>query len=173
MDGSAMEEQGTYLVVDTNVWLDFYAIDREKNQSVKKLLTYAFANGIGILYPACIIKDVYYIVAESTKASFRAAKGTLTESDAAAANEFAWSAVNHMRENAFAVSVGQADIWLAAKYRHLHNDFEDNLVIAVTERTKGATLITNDAKLIQDASVPTMTPEKAYLALSSHHSSSK
>ena len=153
------------ILVDTNVWLDFYAIERPHSAASKQLLSYAFAHDIGILYPADIIKDVFYLVTSTTKQFLRAKHGTLTHDDAALANEFAWSAVNHMRENAFAVSIGQADVWYAAKMRPVHGDFEDNLVLAAADQAKATFLVTNDQQLIAHAPVAALTPGDALKAL--------
>ena len=111
------------IMVDTNVWLDYYAIDRPNYKASHELMSYSFSHDIGILYPADIIKDVFYLVGSTTKHIIRAQSPDFTHDNAAAANEFAWSAVNHMRENAVAVGIGYADVWLAAKLRDVHNDF--------------------------------------------------
>ena len=153
------------ILVDTNVWLDYYAIDRPAYKAAHDLMSYSFAHDIGILYPADIIKDVFYLVESTMKRIMRARGVGLTHHDAAVANEFAWGAVNHMRENAVAVDIGHADVWFAAKLRTVHNDFEDNLILAAAEKAKPTFLVTNDEQLIKHATVAALTPTDALAAL--------
>lgn len=95
----------------------------------------------------------------------RQEKGELAEEDAAAVAEIAWGMVNHLREEAVAVGADQADMWLACKYRSVHEDFEDNLVIAAAQRSGAAYLVTNDERLVKHASVPALGPDDALAAL--------
>lgn len=155
------------LVLDTNCWVDYYVPDRRHSEATRALIRFAFLHDIQLAYPACIAKDVFYLIAADSKRFIRAAKGSLTESDAALANESAWSAVNHMRENAFAISIGQTDVWYAAKMRNIHNDFEDNLVLAAAERANATYLVTNDEQLIKHASIAALTPRDALAYLQS------
>ncbi len=62
-------------------------------------------------------------------------------------------------------SGGQADIWYAEKLRGVHDDFEDNLVLAAAERVKATYLVTSDEQLLKHATVATLTPERALAAL--------
>ena len=159
-----MENETTFLV-DTNVWLDYYALNRAGSAEAQHLFSFAFSHDIKMLYQADIIKDVFYLTSATTKSIIRKEKGALSESDAAMANEFAWSAVNHMRENAFAVSIGQTDVWYAAKMRSVHNDFEDNLVLAAAEKANATYLVTNDEQLIKHAPIAALTPHDALVYL--------
>lgn len=158
-------DSNTTILVDTNVWLDYYALNRAGGAEAAELLGFAFSHGIKLLYQADIIKDVFYLVSATTKRIAREEKGALSPSNATAANEFAWSAVNHMRENAFAISIGQSDVWYAAKMRGVHGDFEDNLVLAAAERANATYLVTNDEQLIKHAPVTALTPHDALVYL--------
>ena len=59
-----------------------------------------------------------------------------------------------------------SDIWMASKQRELHNDYEDDLIIAAAMRVKTDLLVTNDTKLCSHAPVAAMSVENArkYLA---------
>ena len=153
------------LMLDTNCWLDYYIPNRPRGAQTRELIRYAFVHDIKLLYPAAIAKDVYYLIDLETKRFIRSAQGKLTQNAAALASEAAWSAVNHMRENAFAASIGQADVWYAAKLRSVHEDFEDNLVLAAAERVRATYLVTSDEQLLRHATVAALTPEKALAAL--------
>lgn len=154
------------LMLDTNFWLDYYYIpNRPCGTQTRELVRYAFIHDIKLLYPAAIAKDVFYLIELETKRFIRSARGELTQNAAALAREAAWSAVNHMRENAFAASIGQADVWYAAKLRGVHDDFEDNLVLAAAERVKATYLVTSNEQLLKHATVAALSPEKALAAL--------
>ncbi len=153
------------LMLDTNCWLDYYIPNRPSGQQTRELIRYAFVHDVKLLYPAPIAKDVFYLIERETKRFIRNARGELTQSAAALASEAAWSAVGHMRENAFAASIGQADIWYAEKLRGVHDDFEDNLVLAAAERVKATYLVTSDEQLLKHATVAALAPERALAAL--------
>ena len=67
--------------------------------------------------------------------------------------------MNTLHELGTAVGLDESDIWLAKKYRTIHNDFEDNLIIAAAQRANVTYLVTNDKKLIQHAPIAALTPE--------------
>ena len=155
----------TVLMLDTNCWVDYYVPSRRHADDSRALIRHAFQYDIKLAYPACIAKDVFYLIAADTKRFVRESSGSLTEHEAALINESAWSAVNHMRENAFAVSIGQTDVWYAAKMRSVHNDFEDNLVLAAAEKANATYLVTNDEQLIKHAPIAALTPHDALVYL--------
>lgn len=160
-----MSERAEMLLLDTNVWLDYFVAERPSHQSAFELYSYAKAKGIPLLYPTGCAKDLFYLVCASLKRAVRQEKGELAEEDAAAVAEIAWGMVNHLREEAVAVGADQADMWLACKYRGVHEDFEDNLVIAAAQRSGAAYLVTNDEQLVKHAPVPALGPDDALAAL--------
>ena len=56
-----------------------------------------------------------------------------------------------MMENAIAVPIGEPQVWLASHFEDLHNDFEDDLVLAALESSKAEFLVTNDDTLRKKA----------------------
>ena len=54
-----------------------------------------------------------------------------------------------MDEIATAVACDQADVWMARKQRCLHEDYEDNLVVAAAQRANADCLVTNDQNLLK------------------------
>lgn len=154
------------LLLDTNVWLSYYLANRPSSDAVQTLLQTAYDKRWNIAYPACIIKDVFYLIAAELKRTTRAENGTITQSQARAAHEVAWACVNHLREHATAVGVDQSDVWLACKLRPVRDDLEDDLVLASAMRAKATYLVTCDKDLIMHANVPALTPTDALAALS-------
>ncbi|MEG2477810.1 MAG: hypothetical protein RSA81_06380, partial [Gordonibacter sp.] len=80
-------------------------------------------------------------------------KGTV-----AAIRESAWSCVRSMRELSIVVPVGQSDILQATTYRDLHDDFEDDLVLAAAQRVEATYLVTFDGRLCRRAPVACLDP---------------
>ena len=78
-----------------------------------------------------------------------------------------WGFVSCMRELATPVGVDASDFWLAERYRSLHSDLEDNLVLAAVERAHADLLITSNTKLITHAPCTALTPSNAIALIES------
>lgn len=160
-----MPSKQTSLLIDTNVWLDNYLPNREGSEKAVALITFASKYEYPLLYPAAVAKDVFYLSAHAFKKMIRAEKGALSSSDAAVATEAAWGCVQNMREQATAVGADESDLWMACKLRSIHNDLEDNLIVAAAERANATYLITSDEALIKHSPVATLTPSDALALL--------
>ena len=145
------------MLLDTNVWLDYYLPWRSGYARARQLIELALEQGQTLAYAVSSIKDVFYMVAAEYKSAERAATGALSESAARAAAAAAWGCVNNMQEIACAVPLDHTDVWVAAKQRVLHGDFEDDLVIAAAMRGKVAYLVTNDEALLRHCPVAALS----------------
>lgn len=154
-------------VLDTNVLLDYYIPDRSKSSDVKAFFDFALTHkaSCSLFYSPHCLSNVFYLLANTAKRRIREEKGMLSQGEAEAAFEFAWGCIDHLQENATAVGADQSDVWLACKLRGVHNDLEDNLIIAAATRAHASYLITNDEKLIKHATVPALTPKDALAVL--------
>lgn len=153
------------LLVDTNVWLDCYLPNRAGHDDAMSLLSLAIEQECPLLYPYTILKDVFYLTANAFKHDIRTRKGSLAPGDAAVANETAWGFINNMREHATAVGADESDLWTACNLRSVHNDLEDNLIVAAAQRANAAYLVTNDEALIKHAPVAALAPVDALALL--------
>ena len=161
-------ERPPYLVLDTNVWIDFYLQERTGHEVASELLKAAARHGAELLYPVHSSKDVYFIIAADAKRrSIRKFGAEHAEEAAKAADAFAWGCIDYMSRQASAVPCDHTDIWLAEKQRGLHSDFEDDLVIAAAMRAKADLLVTNDDKLLRHSPVPTLGASDAIAWLDS------
>lgn len=145
------------LLLDSNIWLDLFASNRPGRDDAIELVTYAIDQEIILLYAGSSIKDVYYLLEEREKRLLRAEGTEITGSIAAAIDEYAWGCLRTMEEIATVVPLDQADIWLATKYRAIHGDFEDNLVLAAAERANADFLVTSDAALLRKSPVAALS----------------
>lgn len=151
--------EGVSLLLDTNVWIDAFVPTRSRHQLVRKLLRNAIERDAKLLYPVRILPDVFYQVAAEAKRWWRQGGGELTQAQAEACHSHAWECVNDMHELATAVGADEADVWLALKYRTLHEDVEDNFVLAAAQRAHANYLVTSDMRLITKAPVAALTPQ--------------
>ena len=55
------------------------------------------------------------------------------------------------------VACDQADVWMARKQRCLHEDYEDNLVVAAAQRAHADCLVTNDQNLLEHSPVAALS----------------
>ena len=70
-----------------------------------------------------------------------------------------------MRKQATAVGADESDLWTACNLRSVHNDLEDNLVVAAAQRADATYLFTNDEALIKHAPVAALAPADALALL--------
>ena len=161
-----MSEAPKRILVDTNVWLDYFIPSRRGRSAAIDFLRDACAAQVELLYAATSSKDLFYLISSEHKAWYRREHGSLSQDAAAAATSLAWDCLDVLSQIATPVPCDLSDIWMASKQRELHNDYEDDLIIAAAVRAKTDLLVTNDAKLRSHAPVAAMNVENArnYLA---------
>lgn len=145
------------LLLDTNIWLDYFLGVRKGSEEAARLIRDAIDKDVFLLYAATTTKDLYYIICNSFKQSMRSDDGTLTEQASTTAREIAWGCLNALTELATAVGCDNSDVQLARMQRCVHQDYEDNLVIAAAVRSSADMLVTNDAALLKHVPVALLT----------------
>nr|AHF23953.1 PilT protein domain-containing protein [uncultured bacterium Contig19] len=141
------------IALDTNILVD-YLMGREPTCSDCKQLLLMHASCQHAVYAASIsLKDAYYLVAMQLKRMERQASGALSATMARAANEVAWACIRSLIENVLVLPVGRAESIQAFTYKPLHNDFEDNLVVAAALSANVDFLVTNDEALLRHAPI--------------------
>lgn len=152
-----MDERRPLVLLDTNVWIDYYEGGRPGHRAARALVDGALDRNVPLLYSSLSSKDVFYVVGSVIKQDHRTKHGTLTEAQAAAATATAWGCLDNMAEIACAVGCDQSDVWLARKTRRLHADFEDDLVLAAAQRAGADLLVTSDEQLRRHAPVAALS----------------
>ena len=160
-----MSAEPISLLIDTNVWLDVLMPSRPGHATAIDLLRVAVELDCQLLYPVRVLADVYYMVRHEAKEYLRAGKDALSEADARACNDHVWDCIENMRQLACAVGADESDVWLAAKYRSLHNDLEDDFVFATAQRVRPTYLISSDKTLVRKAPVAALSPVDALALL--------
>lgn len=154
--------EGTSLLLDTNVWLDYFIESRSGHRDAFRLIDGALQCEIELLFAVTSSKDIFYTVNRAAKYWYRESHDDkLTDSAALAAQETAWGCLNQLRELGTAVGCDLSDVWLACKHRSIHGDYEDDLILAAIQRVGSATLVTNDEKLLRHCPVAALDVKDA------------
>ena len=139
------------LLIDTNVWLDYFVVDRPGSETAKALLDAAAATKAQLLYGASKLETLFYLIGSQVKASIRNQTGNLSEADASFARTYAWGCIEALQERAVAVGLDGSDLWVASKLRAVCEDFEDNVLLAAAKRAQVDYLVTSDRQLLSVA----------------------
>lgn len=157
------------ILVDTNIWLDIFLPQRPQVDEAKTFFRTAEGPDCELMFTLQTACDVYAKTGIDHKKWVRQSH-ELTQSWALAVKQFAWDNVEAMQRIATVVGADGSDLWLACKLREIHDDLEDDLILAACERAKVDYLVTRDKKLITDAPVAALTPQKMTLLLKTRQS---
>lgn len=152
-----MSDKPHLLVLDTNVWIEANLGWRDGHKEANELIAFAREHGIELAYAITTVKDVFYLVGADLKWRERKEVGSLSQEAANTIAEISWAVTNNMSEVATPIGMDLADVWMARKLRPIHNDLEDNLVIAAAERANADYIVTSDEKLLQNPHVRALT----------------
>lgn len=152
------------ILLDTNVWLDYFFNRGDSGSRVRKLLDVIDAHGSLIVTTSGIMKDVFYLAGATLKNEARLAQ---VEPDSAAAREVSWECIRIIQQRSQVIE-GDTSICLhAMTLRGYHDDFEDDLLIAAAQQNDVTLLISSDKELLAHAPVPCLTPDDATVLLES------
>lgn len=161
-----MSGDSPIIFIDTCVWLDLYLFDRPGMRAAQALIRYALDHDIPLAYASHSALDVYAKAGMSVKRFFRES-GALTDEQARTARTFAWDCATQMREVATPVPADVSDFYFAEKFRPVHGDLEDDLVLAGCNRAKASYLVTTDKRLLRHADISAKTPSEMLKLLES------
>ena len=143
------------LLVDTNVWLDYFLARTPGHREAAELVGAAAGSEAVALYTSSLsTKDIAYLLERDMKAGARAAGVEVTEQVAAAAREAAWGCVRLVTERSLIVPVGHSEVLQAFALKAAHDDFEDDLLLGSAYRAEVDYVVTYDARLAQRSPVP-------------------
>ena len=145
------------IVVDKNIWLDFYLHERPLHEDAARFLRVAEKYNVTLGTPADAVNEVFFTVGKFLKQQVRENGGTVDERTAWAINNFAWGCVDHMTDLAISVPMDDRTAWLARHDRDITSDYEDASVLASCELCKANYLVTHDKRLAARADIATKT----------------
>lgn len=138
----------TRILVDTNVWLDYFLARGAHHDAVSRFMAQAYGREDVTLYvPSLSLKDLAYQLASLMKLDARRASRDVTPDIAAAAREVSWGCVRNVLEKALVAPVGHAEVLGAFTRKRIHDDFEDDLVLSAADAVGADFLMTHDAAL--------------------------
>lgn len=136
------------ILVDTNVWLDYFLARSAHHKAVSTFIARAFECENIVLYiPSLSLKDLAYQLASLMKLDARRAGKDITPDIAAAAREISWSCVRSVLEKALVAPISRTEVLGAFTYKRIHDDFEDDLVLAALDAVDANFLMTHDEAL--------------------------
>ena len=150
------------IVVDTNVWLDYFMGFRNLHDDAKRFIVEACRQDIPLVVPAHALKDVFFLVQQQLKAENKRDGKLGPQAAAECARRTAWAVIDCIMDMAAVGPSDQSDAWIASKQRSLHSDYEDNLVVACGMRLDARLLVTNNQSLIRHSAIPALDAKHAY-----------
>ena len=156
------------LLLDTNVWVDYFCGWRPRHKEAFCLINSAIEDRATLFYLAGGLKDVYYLVAAEQKRHLVADGLELTEGNARAINQIALRSIDAMQDISSPVPLDLRTIWLGRKLESTCSDFEDCLVLGACELAEVDFLVTSDEKLRSRATVAALSPADMTSYLSAH-----
>ena len=148
------------LLLDTNIWLDYYMAERPFHDAAFSLVDCALSSGVELVFAITSPKDLFYQIGAGLKRAVRASKGgKLAEDSAIACNEIAWGCISNLDQIATGVGMDVSDLRHAIHDKKIHRDFEDNLIMAAARRARADYLVTNDKLLLRHSDVPALSAE--------------
>lgn len=141
------------LLVDTNVWLDYYLQEGAFDEA-KRLVELAEAGKIDLLYAPTTAKDVFYILPR--RLARRNANGINVSFVSAS-----WACIEHMMQVAAASPLSLAECEMARMLGKRIPDLEDNLIIASGETADVDYVVTSDRRMLEAMPEVCLTPARA------------
>lgn len=141
------------LLVDTNVWLDYYLQEGAFDEA-RRLVEAAEAGKIDLLYAPTTAKDAFYILPR--RLARRNANGVNVSFAPAA-----WACVEHMMQVATASPLSLAECEMARMLGKRMPDLEDNLIIASGETAGVDYVVTSDRRMLEAMPEVCLTPARA------------
>ena len=155
------------ILLDTNVLIDYYLGAKPICDDVTRIIDLS-ADGKNALYISpLILKDAYYVISASLKRMERMQKGKVSPSAAQAAAEVGWACARHALDTFLIAPDSRSSCLDAFTLRPLHNDLEDNLVVACARELGADFLVSSDAQLKAHAPIAVMAPADMALLLES------
>ena len=147
------------IMLDANVWLDFFIPGRASSATASRLIRSAVERNAELLYPSHIIEDLFYEIRRDAAEWTRASAGEVSREAARYCHDYAWGCMEDLHELATAVATDDTDVLTALKFRSLSEDLGDNLVLVAAQRAGVDYLVTSDNVMLNKATVAALAPQ--------------
>ena len=143
------------LLLDTNVWLDYFLARTPGHRAAAELVALAEGSEAIALYTSSLsVKDIAYLLERDMKSGAREAGLVVSGQVAAAARETAWGCVRMVLESSLIVPMGHPEVLQAFTLKSVHDDLEDDLLLGSAYRADVDYVVTYDAQLARRSPVP-------------------
>ncbi len=160
------------ILVDTNIWLDYFLARGTHHDAVSTFMAKAYQReDIALYVPSLSLKDLAYQLASLMKLDVRRAGKDITPEIAVAAREVSWGCVRNVLEKALVAPIGRTEALGAFAYKRIHDDFEDDLVLASLDAAGCQLLMTHNAALRRHMGNLCLTAEEGLELLAEHDAS--
>ena len=161
MTSESMPLKPRVLMLDTCIWVNSQLGTNSGHAAARNLIVTARKQGARLGIAPHSLSNVFYIIHRHLRRLDASAGIASSDQSAAAAKEAAWGVVNNIMEYAEVVGADGSDARIAALHKGVHDDFEDDLVIAAARRMKADLVVTDDLAFVRHSPLPTMTAEDA------------
>lgn len=136
------------ILVDTNIWLDYFLARGVHHHAVSAFIAKTYGReDIALYVPSLSLKDLAYQLASLMKLDARRAGKDISSDIAAATREVSWGCMRSVLEKALVAPIGHTEVLGAFTYKRIHDDFEDDLVLAALDAVDANFLMTHDDTL--------------------------
>lgn len=155
-----MKDLPQKILVDTTIWVDYY-LDRNRHahEVASTLIAESLARGAVLYTSAAAMSEIFFILCQETKRLLRKDGVAIDSGMVAAVRESAWATLRSLMELSLLVPISKSEMLRAMTYRPLHDDFEDDLVLAAASRADVDCVVTSDVSLAKHAPLACLTPE--------------
>lgn len=144
------------LMLDTNVWLNYFLREEGTHRDCEQLLEAAVTHDTALLVSPTTLKDVFYLIPRRFRRQ-DALDGKPLVSYAPAA----WACLDFMLEIATPSPISFAECTFARSLKARFGDFEDNLLLASAETADVDYIVTYDKPLLKQFPEVFVTPKRA------------
>lgn len=157
MSKAAIPMQPRSLMLDTCVWVNSQIGTNCGHEAARELVVAARRRGMQLGIAPHSLSTVFCVVRRHLM-RFDAGKGAITpDAAAAAAKETAWGVVGNIMDYATVIGADGSDARIAALHKAVHDDFEDNLVLAAARRMHADLIVSDDLEFVKHSPLPIMT----------------
>lgn len=136
------------MLIDTNVWIDYFLCrDVRAHKATRDLVVSAITANAVLYTSPTSLTDVFFVLGQEAKAFLREDGEAIGKNLAAAVRESSWASLRTMMELSLIVPLAQVEALSAFTFRELHDDFEDDLILAAAERADVDYVVTSDKRL--------------------------
>lgn len=149
------------LMLDTCIWVNSQIGTNRGHEAARKLIVAARKRGMQLGIAPHSLSTVFYVVCRHL-GRFKAKDDSVSpECAAAAVKETAWGVVNSIMDYAIVIGADGSDARIAALHKSVHDDFEDDLVLAAARRMRADLIVSDDLGFVKHSPLPIMTADDA------------